>query len=128
MEQFAARPFYFAASKENGSLIRELDTAIARVNQVEPQLQDTLYDSYFRNSGDMFSLTEEQKANVAKTGSLRVLCVDHDAPYVYQQKGEPAGMLVSVLNDFAEEMGLDVTYTFCDSRAEAEAAAFGAFL
>ena len=119
--QFAARPFYFAASKENGSLIRELDTAIARVNQVEPQLQDTLYDSYFRNSGDMFSLTEEQKANVAKTGSLQVLCVDHDAPYVYQQKGEPAGMLVSVLNDFAEEMGLDVTYTFCDSRAEAEA-------
>lgn len=121
VEQFAARPFYFAASKENGSLIRELDTAIARVNQVEPQLQDTLYDSYFRNSGDMFSLTEEQKANVAKTGSLQVLCVDHDAPYVYQQKGEPAGMLVSVLNDFAEEMGLDVTYTFCDSRAEAEA-------
>lgn len=59
VEQFAARPFYFAASKENGSLIRELDTAIARVNQVEPQLQDTLYDSYFRNSGDMFSLTEE---------------------------------------------------------------------
>lgn len=54
MEQFAARPFYFAASKENGSLIRELDTAIARVNQVEPQLQDMLYDSYFRNSGDMF--------------------------------------------------------------------------
>ena len=121
VEQFAARPFYFAASKENGSLIRELDTAIARVNQVEPQLQDMLYDSYFRNSGDMFSLTEEQKANVAKTGSLQVLCVDHDAPYVYQQKGEPAGMLVSVLNDFAEEMGLDVTYTFCDSRAEAEA-------
>lgn len=121
MEQFAARPFYFAASKENGSLIRELDTAIARVNQVEPQLQDMLYDGYFRNSGDMFSLTEEQKANVAKKSSLQVLCVDHDAPYVYQQKGEPAGMLVSVLNDFAEEMGLDVTYTFCDSRAEAEA-------
>lgn len=120
VEQFAARPFYFAASKENGSLIRELDTAIARVNQVEPQLQDTLYDSYFRNSGDMFSLTEEQKANVAKKSSLQVLCVDHDAPYVYQQKGEPAGMLVSVLNDFAEEMGLDVTYTFCDNRAEAE--------
>lgn len=71
---------------------------------MEQQLQDTLYDSYFRNSGDMFSLTEEQKANVAKTGSLQVLCVDHDAPYVYQQKGEPAGMLVSVLNDFAEEM------------------------
>ena len=118
--QFAARPFYFAASKENGSLIRELDTAIARVNQVEPQLQDMLYDSYFRNSGDMFSLTEEQKANVAKKSSLQVLCVDHDAPYVYQQKGEPAGMLVSILDDFAEEMGLDVTYTFCDNRAEAE--------
>ena len=45
VEQFAARPFYFAATKGNTQLIQELDQTISTINQVEPQLQDRLYDS-----------------------------------------------------------------------------------
>ena len=121
VEQFAGRQFYFASAKENTGLIRELDATIAKINQVEPQLQDRLYDNYFRNSKDSYLLTETQKANLEKIKSLQVLCIDDDAPYIYQKNGAPAGMLASILNDFAEEMHLELNYTFCASRAEAEA-------
>ena len=47
-------------------------------------------------------------------GTLRVLCFDSDAPYVYrQQDGEPTGMIVSILERFAQEVGLTLDYTFC---------------
>ena len=118
--QFAARPYYFVSTKGNTALISRLDTAMEEINQAEPKLQDNLYDTYFRTIDDTFLLTAEQEAALQAVGTFQVLCVDHDAPYVYQQKGEPAGMLVSILDDFAEEMGLDVTNTFCDNRAEAE--------
>lgn len=51
---------------------------------------------------------------------LRVLCVDKDAPYVYQEDGEAYGALVLAINDFADEAGLTPKYTFCENRSEAE--------
>ena len=49
-----------------------------------------------------------------------MLCIDNDAPYVYRLDGQPAGMLVSLIDNFAQELGLTASYTFCGSRAEAE--------
>lgn len=54
-------------------------------------------------------------------GTFQVLCVDYDAPYVYQKDGEPSGMIVSILNDFAETAGLSLNYTFCADRSAAAA-------
>ena len=54
-------------------------------------------------------------------GTLQVLCVDYDAPYVYQKDGEPSGMIVSILNDFAETAGLSLNYTSCADRSAAAA-------
>lgn len=121
IEKFAPRPYYFAASPANKEMIQELDSAIDTINQVQPSLQDVLFDRYFRDERYTFSLTEQQKEFLASLGQLQVLCVDHDAPYVYQRKnGEPAGMLISVLEDFSKETGVSIKYTFSENRAEAE--------
>ena len=119
VEQFAARPFYFAATKGNTALIEELDATIEKINQTEPQLQDTLYSRYFRSANDPFTLTQEQSALLESIQSLQVLCIDNDAPYVYQRDGEATGMIVSILNDFAASADVTLQYTFCASRAEA---------
>ncbi len=121
IEKFAPRPYYFASSLDNQKLIEKLDAAIDIINQVQPSLQDVLFEQYFRNARYVFALKEEQKEYLESLGELQVLCVDYNAPYAYQQNGEPAGMLVSVLNEFAKEAEVSIQYTFCEDREQAEA-------
>ena len=120
IEKFAPRPYFFASSKKNQDMINELDEAISTIDQVQPSLQEVLFDKYFRNTRYTFTLTEEQKQYLDSIDRLQILCVDGNAPYVYQEKGEPAGMLISVMEDFGRETGLTMEYDFCESRAEAE--------
>lgn len=118
--QFAPRPYYFAATKGNTELVKKLDETIARIDQIDPNLQDTLYNKYFRVVNEAFRLTDAQKETFSQMKELRVLCAETAAPYAYKLEGEPAGMLVSILDDFAEKAGLQVQYTFCRSREDAQ--------
>lgn len=120
IERFAPRSYYFAAAPGNTELVQELDNAIETLDLVQPSLQEVLFDRYFRDGKYVFAPTEKQKEYLASLGTIRVLCVDHDAPYVYQKNGKPAGMLISVLEDFARKADVAIEYTFCDSREEAE--------
>ncbi len=117
--QFAARPYYFVSTKGNTALISRLDTAMEEINQAEPKLQDNLYDTYFRTIDDTFLLTAEQEAALQAVGTFQVLCVDHDAPYVSQIDGKPTGMLISILDAFAQNAGVEMAYTFCEDRTQA---------
>ena len=114
--QFAPRPYYFASTKGNTELIRTLDETIARINQVDPNLQDTLYDTYFRVVNDAFVLSDGQKSVLNSMGTLRVLCAENAAPYAYRMNGAPSGMLVSILRDFAEKAGMDLEFAFTGDR------------
>ena len=116
VEQFAARPYYFATTKGNTDLARELDEAIEKINLIQPHLQEALFEQYFRTMDDIFVLSEEQKETILQMGKIRVLCIDNDAPYAYEQDGEPEGMLTAIVNDFAGELGIPVEYTFCENR------------
>lgn len=120
VEKFSARPYYFVSTKGNKELIQELDDTIEKVNKVEPKLQEDLFEKYFHSSEDTFYLTQQQKDTLDSMKKIKVLCVDKDAPFVYQEKGKPKGALISLLNDFGEEVGLKIEYTFCESRDEAE--------
>lgn len=115
--QFAPRPYYFATTKGNTELIRKLDETIALIDLVDPNLQDTLYNTYFRVANEAFRLTEDQKSAIAAQGTLRAICSENAAPYAYKLNNETAGMLVSILNGFAEQTGMTVEYTFCKDRA-----------
>ena len=116
--QFAPRPYYFASTNGNTELISKLDETIELIDRVDPNLQDTLYNNYFRTAFNAFQLTDAQKSAIAEQGSLRVICAENAAPYAYRLNGNPTGMLVSILNDFAEKTGLSVDYTFCETRDE----------
>ena len=119
IERFAPRSYYFASTKGNTELVEELNTAIQQIDYVQPSLQDTLFDRYFRTSDNTFELTESEKSFLPRLGTLEVLCIDYDAPYVYQEEGTPKGMLISMLDDFSQETGVPLHYTFCENRAEA---------
>lgn len=118
IERFAPRPYYFASEDED--LLKEVDEAISIIKQVQPSLPDVLFDKYFRNTRYVFAPTQQQKDYLKSMDTLEVLCVERDAPYVYQKEGKPAGMMVEILNSFAEETGVSINYTFCQSRDEVE--------
>lgn len=114
--QFAPRPYYFASTKGNTELIKTLDETTELIGRVDPNLQETLYNNYFRVANDAFRLNDEQKTVLAEQGTLHVLCSENAAPYAYKMNDKPTGMLVSILNDFAEKTGISVEYTFCTNR------------
>ena len=120
IEKFSPRAYYFAASPGNIDLVNELEAAIETLDKVQPSLQEVLYERYFQRGKYVFTLTEKQKKYLASLGTIRVLCVDNDAPYVYQKNGKPAGMVISVLEDFTRKADVDIEYVFCESRKEAE--------
>ena len=60
MSSFAGRPFFFAAPKGERSIIDELDATIDRINQSNPQLQETLYKKHFLPSEDNYDLTSAE--------------------------------------------------------------------
>ena len=77
-----------------------MDEAISIIKQVQPSLPDVLFDKYFRNTRYVFAPTQQQKDYLKSMDTLEVLCVERDAPYVYQKEGKPAGMMVEILNNY----------------------------
>lgn len=121
IERFAPRSYYFAATKGNTELVEELDDAIHQLDYVQSSLQDELFDQYFRVTDDTFELTKTEQFALSRIEELNVLCIDYDAPYVYQENGKPKGMLISILNDFGKDTDTAIRYTFCADRSEADA-------
>ena len=79
-------------------MVNELEQAIETLDKVQPSLQDVLFERYFRNGRYTFAPTEKQKKYLASLDTLKVLCIDHDAPYVYQKNGKPAGFIILELS------------------------------
>ena len=117
--RFAPRSYYFAAPKGQTELIEALNEAIQEIDYVQPTLQDALFDRYFRNTENTFVLSETDRAYLEQMDELNVLCIDYDAPYVYQENGQPKGMLISILDDFSAQTGVALHYAFCATRSEA---------
>lgn len=120
VKRFAPRPYYFVSTKGNTALIEQMDAAIERLHQMQPNFQSELFEKYFSSAGAEFTLTDDQREFLASVGTLHVLCVDNDGPYVFQKDGQAAGMLVSAIDDFAAQAGIAAEYTFCQNRSEAE--------
>ena len=60
-------------------------------------------------------LSEKQVKYLERMDTIEVLCVDDDAPYIYQRAGKAAGMIVSVPDHFAENFDGTVHCTFCSN-------------
>lgn len=115
---FSPRPYYFVTKKGNTELVQKLDEAMTLMNQVDPNLQDKLFDTYFRTASNSFVLNEAQKQKLARMNTLRVLCAQYAAPYIYEKDKKACGLLASVLNDFSKEVGVKISYEFSASRED----------
>lgn len=117
--EFAPRPFYFGFTLGENQLSNELDTAIEEVNAVFPLYTDTLLEKYFGNSSAGFVISEDEKEYLNKKSTIKVLCSINAAPYVFtNESGDICGIAVSLMNDFAEQTGLNIEYSIFDSKKQ----------
>lgn len=105
---FAGRPYFFAAPKGDRTIIDELDRTIERINESNPQLQDTLYEKHFANNGADYALSDEELAFAASHATLRVGIIAEKAPLQSFDKasGELEGVSRGMLDYLEEHAGL----------------------
>ncbi|NCB93997.1 MAG: transporter substrate-binding domain-containing protein [Clostridia bacterium] len=116
LAEFAPRPYYFVTTKGNTELMDELDTAIDELTYTCPNLQDELQEEYFGDTSGGYMLRDEEQTYMEENRSLQVLCVPNYAPYISKNKaGEAAGMLASLMDDFAEKNDIKISYHFAES-------------
>ncbi len=72
VEQFAARPYYFAATKGDTELIRSWTRRSRALIWCSPSFRKKLYNKYFKRTEDAYPITEEQKKNVAAMKTLKL--------------------------------------------------------
>lgn len=69
-------------------MVKELDQAIERISQVQPNLQESLFETYFRNAGDALGLSEKQKEVLAG--------MDEVFSLIYFVRVHPAAFTIAV--------------------------------
>ncbi|MDD2232034.1 MAG: ATP-binding protein [Sphaerochaetaceae bacterium] len=117
--QFSPRPYFIAVTKGRTDLLSDIDMAITDIASAFPQFEEQLYDKNFSNKAGSFSLTESNKKTIAQIGSLDVLFVAETAPYsMIDDDGNPHGVLVSLIKDFAEKTGLKLNFYSFDAKSE----------
>lgn len=109
---FSPSPFYFIATKGNVELTRQLDYAIATIDQVNPNFSVQIFNKYFGSTSDEMYITEEEKTFIQQSEALNVVMYSNKPPFQYTDKktGKPAGITVEILNRISEETGLKFRY------------------
>ena len=116
--RFSPTPYYFALAPGETELLRQLDGAMRSLNRSQPNLQNELYDRYFRHASP-FQISQEHRDFLASLGTLQVLFFDGNAPYQYIRNGKLQGFAVQYMENFAKITGLQYEAVVADSFEEA---------
>ena len=121
---FSGRPYYFAAPKGQREIIDQLDSTIAYINESNPTLQTTLYDTYFMPSKSDYTLSDEEKEYARQHATLRVGILSEKAPVQSFSKttGKFEGVSKGVLDYLDEHAGLNYEVVKFERTEDLEAA------
>lgn len=105
---FAGRPFFFAAPKGDRTIIDEIDQTIERINESNPQLQDSLYKKHFANNGAGYALSSDEAEFARNHDTLRVGIIAERAPLQSFDRltGELEGVSRGMLDCLSQKTGL----------------------
>ncbi|MGB4985034.1 MAG: transporter substrate-binding domain-containing protein [Erysipelotrichaceae bacterium] len=114
--EFAARPYYFIASKGNEELIKEMDDAILKIHHTDPFFENRLQAKYFNKTISDFSLNTAEKAFIEKEREIDVLFIPGYAPFAFVDRNNVLrGMSVTILDNIGKRTGLKFRYNVFDA-------------
>lgn len=115
--RFSPRAFYFVTTKGNTELVRQMNSAISNIDQVDPYFSATLYERYFGAQWHgTLTLSDDELAYISGLGPLKAGFVQDRPPFQYRNEaGEPVGISKEVLDYIAGETGLEFEWVFAES-------------
>lgn len=120
--KFGAIPYYFATTKGNTEIISDLNKAISKIKEKEPDYDQVLYSKYFKTfSSEVISLTEEEKEYIDNIEVLKGIYVDNIIPVEYYntKTNEPDGIYVDLVSLIMERAGIKLKLIKADTYEEA---------
>lgn len=105
---FTPKPFYFATTKGNRTIVSQLNEAITSIDNAEPQLQNDLYQKYFGSDAAVYGLSPEMNAYIEEKETIRIGYTVGEAPIqdTNEETGELEGATKGVLEHIADYTGL----------------------
>lgn len=118
--QFNGAQFYFAVPKGQAQTVNELNRAILTIQQVKPHFDSDLYEKYFSNQSDKLNLSLTEQEYIKSAEPLKIAMIKSQEPIQYAGKGgEMKGIMKSILDRIADDIGLEFEYVSVDTTAEA---------
>ncbi|MEG1751439.1 MAG: transporter substrate-binding domain-containing protein, partial [Raoultibacter sp.] len=115
--RFASKPFYLATSKGNADIVADIDAALVRIEDSEPNYSTELFTKYFSNSATTLNLNETERAYIEQAPVLKVAMMPDRAPlqFVDEKTGQLAGVSREILDRVAGQTGLRFEYVTLDT-------------
>lgn len=114
--KFSPSSYYFATTKGNQYIIRELNSALSNITLADPYFQERLQTKYFDLKDD-FVISNENREYIHSLGVLKVLIMDGNIPLQYND-GIPKGYAVNYLENIKAATGLEYELIFVDNYQE----------
>lgn len=116
--KFSSTPFYFAVSKGETELVRELNRALTLIDVADSDFRARLHKKYFSVPSDTtMPLTAEERAYLESEPTIRVAVSGNRAPIQdYDEKtGAFSGIIIDILGEMSERSGLRFEYIAVES-------------
>jgi len=110
--KFATRDYYFATTRGNSDLMKELNAAMNELTVNDPNFEDKIYSQYHSKSEKQQTvISEDEKQYVKEHPVQKVSYITDWYPISYQDKnGNFAGALAGILSNISERTGLQFEY------------------
>ena len=92
---------YFGVNKSRPELVGELDRALSRIQDENPNYNTELYNKYVQNTGANLFLSSEEKDWLSERTSIRVGYIDNYLAYCDEDK--KTGELTGALKDYLDK-------------------------
>ncbi|MDO5116362.1 MAG: ATP-binding protein [Synergistaceae bacterium] len=111
VSRFAPWPTFLVVNNDRPELLEELDDGMAKLSATFPRLQLTLYEKYFADKPLSYFESGPERDYINKKTSVRVLCIEKGAPYVFlDSEGNQRGISVELLKSFSDAAGLELEF------------------
>nr|WP_307989184.1 GGDEF domain-containing protein [uncultured Niameybacter sp.] len=111
--KFGATPYYFATTKGNTEIIKELNRALINIKEKDKLFEKSLYERHF-NSNEMeyLILSKEEEAYIKKGEIIKVAYLTDSIPFQYYDKKRqgPDGVLVEYIKKLAEKININLQF------------------
>lgn len=113
LSKFDSLPYYFATTKGNTEIIKDLDYAINKINEHDPTFSDDLYFKHFEYKLDTsIVFTEEELNFLNNMKSFKAIYIDNFKPIQYHDRftNEPKGIIVDIGKLISSKLGIPLEF------------------